>query len=271
MTRIKIFNQSHIRNMIEGLVTGDRLGEYFESSIEIPEIPEGSEWESTIEFEGDAIELNLGDDVAGIVEKDLENSIKLHESLKGMTGVQASDARLWTHMSHVELREYVIKRWPLKTKLEDILAKESTKKSAVSFILEHWFVNGTDRALRRNAIARLWWSVHLTISPWERFPERFADLHTVDDPYKYTRAIYETQDIFQQVLERGLGRDPIILITILDCIEQQKTKDKLPTREEVRLVMKELNLMSGIKNLALMPQKELREMIDSLFEWSKNL
>lgn len=266
MTRIKIFKQAHIRNMIEGLVTGETLHEYFE-----PEsvLPDGCEWESTVEFDGEKIELDLGEEGC-VVEKDLNNSIKLYESMKGMTGVQASDSRLWTHMTHVELRDYVQKRWPLKVTLDEINKMESLKKRTTSFILEHWFVNGTDRALRRNAVARLWWAVHLTTSPWEQFPERFADLHTSDDPYKYTRTIYETQDIFQQVLERGLGREPIILVSILDCIERNKEADKLPTRKEVRFVMKELNLMSGIKNLALMPQNELRELLENLFKQSKN-
>jgi hypothetical protein len=131
--------------------------------------------------------------------------------------------------------------------------------------LEHWFASGADRSLRRHAIARLWWAAHLTASPWERNPEFFGRIEGKEDAYALTRVVFATQDIFQQVLERSIGRDNKILVAVLDCIRDRMKADMLPTREQIRAVMKELNLISSVRNLSVLAWPELKEAVDELF------
>lgn len=261
MKKQTIFKYPYIRTLVDELINDDGVKSYFEKKFTPPN---DSQWESTIEVPDGGIVLDVSDE-KNIVDLDVENAITLYESFGNLTEVQASDERLWTYLCHVDLREYVIMRWPLKITPEEIESDGNAKQRAISYILEHWFVGGSSRGLRRNALARLWWATHLTVAPWERNPERFASLHS-DDKYRLTRTMFATQDIFQQVLERSIGRDDSILITVLDCIADLEKGGRLPVRDEIREVMKELNLISGVKNLTLLTQKDLKALVAGLFE-----
>lgn len=261
MKKQVIFKYPYIRTLVDELVNGDGVETYYESKFKPPK---DSEWQSTIEVPDEGIVLKT-DENKNIVDLDVENAITLYESFENLTEVQASDERLWVHLCHVDLRDYVMQRWPLKISLDEIESDPSAKQRAINYVTEHWFVGGSSRGLRRNALARLWWATHLTVAPWERNPERFAKLHS-DDKYKLTRTMFSTQDIFQQVLERSIGRDEAILVTVLDCIDDIEKAGHSPTRDEVRHVMKELNLIAGVSNLTLLEQKDLKALVQNLFD-----
>lgn len=182
------------------------------------------------------------------VSSDLENAILLHEYFKNLDETQASDARLWTYLSHVEFRKYSLARWGLDEKFKTAKDPAEIQKAA-NQLLDHWFVSGNDRDLRRHAIARLWWAAHLTYAPWEKDPEFFATLKKdcKSDPYYFTRALLSTQDIYQQVLERAMGRSNRILICVLYFLD--KNAKFASSRENIRSLMKELNLVYGTKKI----------------------
>lgn len=113
--------------------------------------------------------------------------------------------------------------------------------------------------MRRHAIARLWWAAHLTYAPWESDPEFFGDLKN-EDPYYYTRVLFSTQDIYQQVLERAMGRSNHILISVLDYLG--KNKEFAKSREDIRTLMKELNLAYGTKKIITLDRDALRLLIE---------
>ncbi len=138
---------------------------------------------------------------------------------------------------------------------------ESEKIRAINQIFDHWFVSGNDRDLRRHAIARLWWAAQLTYAPWERDPEFFADLKR-DDPYYFTRTLLATQDIYQQVLERAMGRSNRILISILDYLA--RNQDFAASRERIRRLTKELNLLYGTKKIIGLDRDGLRRLIEGV-------
>ena len=141
---------------------------------------------------------------------------------------------------------------------------DASKTKAINFILEHWFVSGNDlKGLRRHAIARLWWAAHLTYAPWESDPEYFLDLKN-KDPYFYTRVLLSTQDIYQQVLERGMGRSSRILISVLDYLARNKKCAQ--SREKIRNLMKELNLAYGTKKIIALDRPALKSLIEKSAE-----
>ena len=237
------------------LRSGHSLKSYFEDSYPVKE---RELLVSTIETPGKppALKAPKKDPVSA----DLENAIALHGYYGGLDETQASDPRLWIYLSHAEFRKYALARWGLDGSYSD-LKDDAAKKRAINQLLEHWFISGNDRDLRRHAIARLWWAAHLTYAPWEKDSEFFSDLKN-KDPYYYTRILLSMQDIYQQVLERAMGRSNRILISVLDYFG--KNKKFAQSRENVRSLMKELNLAYGTRKIISLGRKNLAEVIEKI-------
>ncbi len=248
----KIFKRDAVEQMKNHLRSGDSLGSYFSPNYAVKEkdlLP------STIQVQGKvpALKAPKSDPVSA----DLDNAIVLHQYYSNLDETQASDARLWVYLSHVEFRKYALARWGLKNELKDTKDQREKTKS-INYIIEHWFISGNDRDLRRHSIARLWWAARLTYAPWESDPEFFGDLKKKDS-YYYTRVLLSTQDIYQQVLERAMGRSNRILISVLDFLG--KNKKFAQSREKIRSLMKELNLAYGTKKIITLSRKSLESLI----------
>ncbi len=249
----KIFKRAAVDKIRNDLRSGNSLASYLKEDFFVNEadlLP------STIVVEGKPPVLSTPENDP--VSADLDNAIVLHEYYRNLDETQASDPRLWTYLSHVEFRKYSLARWGLKVSLEDL--EDLTERSkAINYLLEHWFISGNDRDLRRHAIARLWWAAHLTHAPWETDPVFFAELRK-DDSYYYTGILLLTQDIYQQVLERAMGRSNRILISVLDYFGTHIEFAR--SREKVRSLMKELNLAYGTKKLIMLDFKQLKDTIE---------
>lgn len=256
-TSQKIFKGSFVSQLRADLKSGTSLKGYFSDKFSPPE---NAVMETPVKIKAGSLDLKIlaSENQA---DADFENSIKIYEAYRTLTETQASDPRLWTYLTHCTFRKYVMKRWDSGKKYEEVRANQQATASAINFILSHWFAGGNDRSLRRNAIARLWWATHLTVSPWGKDPEYFQGIDTKkEDPYKYTKILFSTQDVFQQVLERGLGRDSRILIAVLECVGKHSPL----TREQIRNIMKELNLTSSIQNVAFLNKDELSALIEGV-------
>ncbi len=241
--------------MRNSLRSGDSLESYFKESYSVKD---ADLWPSTIVVQGKAPVLKVPE--KDLVSADLDNAIALYDYYRNLDETQASDPRLWIYLSHVEFRKYSMVRWGLDGAFKDL--KEVTEKSkAINYLLEHWFISGNDRDLRRHAIARLWWATHLTYAPWVSDPEFFGDLKN-DDPYYYTKVLLSTQDIYQQVLERAMGRSNHILICVLDYLGKHPEFSK--SREDIRTLMKELNLAYGTKKLITLERHSLMLLIEEI-------
>lgn len=198
----------------------------------------------------DEVAPTLGTNVAD----DIDNAIKIYEYLS-LDETQASDARLWTYLTHVTFKDYVISRWPV--------SKENPETS----ILNRWFLlGGSARSLRRNAISRLWWAVHLTVAPWEN--TYFACLEN-SDRYTYTKALFLTEDIYQALAERRLGWSKPILIAILDYFK--RNPDFAKNRVLSRNLIKEVNLLLGYRKIMALELKEIITEIEGIAEDLKQI
>lgn len=256
MPNQNIFFGSYVDQLREKARTGESLCDYFKADIDYPA---DAVQESPIKVHTDSLALKYkGKDESAT--NDLENAVALYEAFPDLNETQASDIRLWTYLTHVTFRDYVRTRWPIAGTCEQALEDPKKKEAAIRYILEHWHAaGGNNRSLRRNAIARLWWAVHLTRSPWEK-DSFFNDLKEGTDPYRFTRTLFSTQDVYQQVLERGLGRDNRILITVLEFIDEHEDIK----REHIRDFMKELNLALSIRNFSLLTRDEMKTAIFEL-------
>jgi hypothetical protein len=253
----KIFKYATVARMIHDLKSATSLKEYFDE-----EYAEQREdlLSTTIEVSGDLPVLNMPE--SDPVSADLENAVALHKYYNSLDETQASDSRLWIYLSHVSFRKYALYRWGIDGKYEDYKS-EAEKGKIIKQLLDHWFVGESDRGLRRHALARLWWAAHLTYAPWEREPDFFGDTKK-DDPYFFTKILLSTQDIYQQVLERSMGRSSHILISVLEYLGEDDEFAR--SRENVRKLMKELNLIYGTKKIILLDRNSLRDLIRYLAE-----
>ncbi len=251
----KILKSSTLERIKGELRFGSSLGGYFKESYLLNDT---DLWPSNILVQGKIPELSTPE--KDLASTDIDNAITLYEYYGDLDETQASDPRLWTYLSHIGFRKYTLARWGLSGTLEDL--KDPIKKSkAITYLFEHWFVGGNDRDLRRHAVARLWWAAHLTRSPWESDPDFFGELKK-DDPYYYTRILLSTQDIYQQVLERAMGRSNHILISVLDYLANNP--DFARSREKIRTLMKELNLAYGTKKIITLNHEALKSLVEKI-------
>ena len=251
----KIFKRSAVDQLYSDLRSGRSVKNYFSASFKLKK---KDILVSTIKLSKKLPELKVPS--KDIASTDLENAIKLYELYKDIDETQASDPRLWVYLAHVDYRKYAISRWGLRETEKD-LKKDEALKRAINFITEHWFPSGNDRDLRRNALARLWWAAHLTYAPWERDAGFFEDLEK-KDPYYFTRVLLSTQDIYQTLLERSMNRSNRILISILEYLGNNKKFAE--SRENIRNLAKELNLILGARQIIMLDRKSLKELIEKI-------
>ncbi len=186
-----IFNRAYSEELREALASGETFSDYLKREFDVPD---DGILQSTLPVSDDTPELNPD------VSSDVDNAIKLYEFLHNLDKTQASDKRLWIYLSHVTFRDYTMNRWSLKTSQEELnVSSDEIKRKAINFIGERWFLSGNARSLRRHSIARLWWAAYLTVAPWEKDPDYFGKLENTDK-YLYTKVLFSTQDIVQQIL-----------------------------------------------------------------------
>lgn len=247
MSKIKqnIFSKYYVEELIYKIEAG-RFEEYL-SDNPFPferKIPPG---ESVIEVDSN---LALKLPTSSSEHFDMENSITIYNEFKLLNETQASDTRLWTYLTHVNFWGYMRKRWPAEKFEEDsenLSDDLSVKNKQANFIVSRYHLKTPNRRrLLRNGISRLWWYAHLT------YDEKRAD------PFELTRVLLSHQDKAQNLLERSLGSNNKILVAVLEYI---KSNPGL-TREDVRDKIKELNLVGGVKNLHLLAQDEILEIIN---------
>ena len=113
---------------------------------------------------------------------DVENAIRIHGWLKGLSRAEANDPRLWVTLTHREFFEYVRERWSI------------TRDTSPGSILSRFFFSGVGiQARTRNAISRLWWLAELTYEPGAK------------DPYGLLKLTLRHQDMQLNLYERRFG------------------------------------------------------------------
>jgi len=181
---------------------------------------------------------------------DIENAIRVHGALRHLTPLQARDPRLWTHLAHVECWQYMRKRWPVERHV-------AQRERAARFVLSRYFVpQSQSRALLRNGIARLWWTAQMSYD---------SDR---ENPYELTAVLLSTLDITQQILERGIGRAPNVILAFLEFLLRNKEVLLVggnQNRIHIRRLAKFLNLHGGVSILDCLTKTEVIDLLQTEF------
>lgn len=179
----------------------------------------------------------------GSKHSDLENSISLFSAYKNLTHHQATSEAFWSFMTHVQYWEYMQKRWPVSN---------NTSDNNVDYIKYHYFFGfGTDRALIRNGIARLWWYAKLTFD------------ETSDNPFRLTEILLSKLDITQGLLERAWGRNNNILRAFLEFLSETPTLTTggANNRERTRYLYKSLTLEGGVSVIDFLSKDDIKSFL----------
>jgi hypothetical protein len=167
-------------------------------------------------------------------DNDCESAVTIFEALKNLEPIQASDERLWTYLSHVDLYPYMHERWNA--------VGNGTAKDGKEYILKHWFLGSSaQNSLLRHAIAGLWWAVYLSVDK-TRGDDRQYDL---------TKILFRQLDFPTRTLGTyKLGRHKEAVIGILEFIEENDDLFKSGFESKTRFITKHLNVIGGVKPLA---------------------
>ena len=140
---------------------------------------------------------------------DAKNAVAIYESLGDLVIDFSIDKRLWTSMCHIYYPDYVFNRW-IKDKEGQDLIKQ--RYFTLAF--------GSDRSLARNAISRLWFGAFLTVNKNEKELEYYFE--GIKDKFLYTKTLFSYGDIQTGLLERSLGRNKKIALSVLYYFEKNK-------------------------------------------------
>lgn len=235
---MKLFKMAYCVELADTLRNGTGLASYAKQSFEL--VTENC-IDAAIETVGELPQLDVRDDTAA--------AIAVHKYLGNLNELEASDKRLWTTLTHVTFRSYVMERWPAKS--DD----EAARRNA---ILRRWFAEGgSDRTLENNAIARLWWGAHLTYAPWKTNPDEFGYLEK-EDEYYLTKRLFSLQELIKVTMESSLGRSSKVLIALLSFLNKN---ERFVNNDDVGDLMKELNLISGASKVLVLGTEDLEALI----------
>lgn len=227
MTLIRVLQQEYLESLAARGTIRSSLEQY--RAAEAFPLVDKMILPTRIKAAGDFPDLVVGKDPP---KDDTENAIAIHRFLPGLLPSDAADRRLWAWLCHGPLFEYARKRWEIP----------SNNDKAVEHVRTHWFVDGAGlNALRRNAIARLWWAASLTHAPWNR--DGLDGVKKHGDEYFFTRILLKNQDIYQGLVERLFGTDTRVLIAALQVIGEDEKKRA--TSEFSPAFGKELNLQAA--------------------------
>lgn len=195
-----------------------------------------------IDSEVDEAKLALVD-VSATDHEEISCCMRIHEAMGSIAPYLARDPRLWVYLTHSCLLEYSRKRWPIP--------KDNEK--AISHIQKHFFANGTRGIERDNAASRLWWMAALC--------SRVSGMTLQES----LTCFLHQYDVRANIIERPTTSQsiPIFSAVIKKLDESYKGNQRLFDRETFRSVMKELNLLGGVKLLSALDDNDIHTVVDN--------
>lgn len=180
---------------------------------------------------------------------DFESAIEIYEALINLEPVQASDERLWTYLSHVDLYPYMIKR--RNAVLSGTVVNEK------DYILEHWFLKSSAQTnLLRHPLSGLWWAVYLSVDDTRGAGK-----------YDLTKILFRQLDFPTRTLGTyKLGRHKEAVIGILEFIEENPDLFTTKFEDKTRFITKHLNLVGGVKPIVYYDRSFFKTELEKISE-----
>lgn len=184
-----------------------------------------------------------------VVDNDGENATHIYEAVGTLDRANASDPRLWSYLSIIALRDYMLQRWPL----EDPAKFKNLAR-------DHWLLTSSSpRRMMRNGSARLWWVADLTYDPDLEHPLS----RETGDAFAYTRWVLENENRRQSIFERQLGRSPRLRWAVLEALQDIHGDS---SSDRSKALLKKVYLHTGYQRLEALPDDELKQVVYDLLK-----
>jgi hypothetical protein len=182
-----VFKRSYIEHLRTHIRPTDYMGDHFEYDRS-----------QVVRLYGITKPEDLLQELDPSPDGDYKSAIAIYEAYKDITPLFAQQDDLWVYLTHVDLFEYVKRRWPIKN--------DDDKEKQIANIQNHWFRHG--KHLFRTPIAGLWWQVFLT-----KDEDR-------DNPYELTEVYFNCgQDFHQRFGELTLIRHREAMVGVLEFLK----------------------------------------------------
>ncbi len=214
----KIFPQDVVSKLTSDAKTGTSVEKYLQSTPFAQDLPA---------LEAPSIPAPIGLSAKVNPDNHFETAIALWEAFQTLNPLEVADRGLWTYLTHVDLWDYMRKRF----KLDGCSAEDLNKK-----ICQHWFLNSQSQAaLMEHPLAGFWLAVKLSIEP-----ERG------DQKYELTKILFRNLDLPTRTLGTyWLGRLPAAVKGILRYIQTHPDDFQNFYEAKVRAITKYFNSMGG--------------------------
>ena len=184
-------------------------------------------------------------DGASMAESDGNNAIRLHKALD-LSPELAGNGLFWTVLSH-HYAVYIRNRLNL-----DVKSPKLEQKISDNFVFSETM---SKRERREGILPRLW---------------TIADLTFVDgakDPYHLTRVALSDLDLANQILDRSIFMNRLLVRAFLERYDARLKEDRPMSRKECRSIFKNLNALSQTIILESLSKAEYTEQILRFEEW----
>lgn len=182
---------------------------------------------------------------------DLQTAIAIYEAFENISPVFAQQDDLWVYLTHVDLFEYVKKRWAIPTGVTD--------EEKINHIEHHWFRDKFQ--FLRTTFAGFWWNVRLTISP-----------ELGSNKYELTKYLFmNTEFRTSSFGELPLIRHRNAMKGILEFVRDNESMFSTGFNAKARYIRHLFDILGGYKNIASLPSEYFYKTLESKKEIIKDI
>lgn len=183
---------------------------------------------------------------------DLQTAIAIYEAFENISPVYAQRDELWVYLTHVDLFDYVKKRWKIK---ESMLEDESKVKE---FIAQHWHRHY--KHLFRTSLCGLWWQVKMTVDK------------NLENPYELTEVYFNCgQDFHQRFGELLTIRHREAMLGILHFLQKHPELTEKNFDPRGQTISRLFNRIGGTKILASLDNRYFEDELEKRYDYLKSI
>jgi len=165
---------------------------------------------------------------------DLQTAIAIYEAYPDLSPLFAQQDDLWVYLTHVDLFDYVKKRWPL-------IDSGGKSKDSVKYIKNHWF--GNKDFFLRTTFAGLWWHIYLSHDD------------SRENKYELSEFLFKNNEFRTSSFgELPLIRHREAMVGILEFLKENPTLFDSGFNGKARYIQHLFNMIGGYKNLSSLPR-----------------
>lgn len=233
----KVFKPEYIQFLKNNIKVENYLGDSFDYDI--------SQVRSLAQV---VAPVDLLDELVPTPKGDFVSAKAIYTAYKSISPVFAQQDNLWIYLTHVDLYDYVKKRWPIPT---------GDEEKAIIHIQNHWFRN---QRFLRTTFAGLWWNVYLTIDE-----ER-------SNPYELTEVMFAAGQDFRTLrfVELPLIRLKPAMMGVLEfLLENPDLINNFDGRGQY--ISRYFNMLGGFKQLSAMDKEFFKDTLYRLLPKLKEI